>query len=331
MHISASHRYAAIAIALGLLSGCSGGTPQGAPAIPQDAARSLSSAFSVIAAPKTYVFASDYTGNSVDVFTRATQTGRLTGFQEPEGMATDGSGTLYVADTNHRSVKVYAPPYPNTPTATIADPNGFPTTVAVARTGLVAVVNICNGANCNLPATVNFYSKGNTTSPCAIVPIFQTGLAGSFDDSGNLYVGGLSDLSRSQVGVVRGGCSAKAVFALVPSFRVQFVGGILIDTHDDIAVLDGSVNQVDIFAPPAKGSMTLTLLSTAPLQSTGRATGGLALSKDGTRLYIADFKVGLISQVEEYAYPAGGLALRVLSTNPPCLCEGIATSPAGVP
>lgn len=175
--------------------------------------------------------------------------------------------------------------------------------------------------------TAHFYAKDHFTSPCATVPIFRTGLSGAFDDSGNLYVGGLSKFERTQIGVIVGGCSAKAILKLTPQYAIKFPSGIQIDTNDNVVILDGSSDQLDIFAAPAKNSRMLSLISTAPLNDT-QLGDGLALSSDGKRFYISDWAN---HQTEEYAYPAGGSAIRILRSNPSCDCEGVGVAPAEFP
>lgn len=55
-----------------------------------------------------YTFVSDYLTGAVDVFSGTRQIGQITGFNEPEGLTTDSSGNLYVANTDGHDVKVCA-------------------------------------------------------------------------------------------------------------------------------------------------------------------------------------------------------------------------------
>jgi DNA-binding beta-propeller fold protein YncE len=310
---------------LAVIGGCAGGGSQLTSSTQPVVVRSIDSH-----GGRHYTFVSDYLARAVDVFGGTRQIGQITGFNEPEGLTTDSSGNLYVANTDGHDVEEFAPPYTGAPIATIPDPDGLPTAVAVTRGGLLAVVNICNGSQysgCTFRSTAHFYAKDHFTSPCATVPIFRTGLSGAFDDSGNLYVGGLSKVERTQIGVIVGGCSAKAIRELTPQYAINFPSGIQIDTNDNVAILDGSSDQLDIFAAPAKNSRMLSLISTAPLNDTQLADS-LALTSDGKRFYISDWAN---HQTEEYAYPAGGSAIRILRSNPSCDCEGVGVAPAEFP
>jgi len=339
--------------ALALLAGCSSAGSRGAtadqipvvqpPALPQTVASRIDfqAAIRPIAGPGYidpnpmgvgHVFVSDPVGGAVDIFTGTKQTGQITGLSFPQGITADRAGTLYVANTNADNVEEFAAPYGHTPTAIIADGGGTPAGVAVSSSGIVAVLNICAGPNCSLPGSVDFYAKGSTTLPCAVLygGIAATPLAGAFDDNGTFYLGALNSGRVAQISEIKGGCKARTITALTTSNTISFPIGLQVDRNDNVAILDSyaiSKNQIDIYAHPAKHSTMLTLLSTALLLN-AQTPSGFALTANGTDLYTADFAA---EQAMEYAYPAGGTSILQLTPSPPSQLGGVAITPAEFP
>ncbi len=80
--------------------------------------------------------------NVVDLFTAAgTQVGQLTGFNDPNAMASDIKGDLYVVDFFNARVQVYAAGFASPPT-TLSDPGQYPYDVdSFANGAYVAVTN----------------------------------------------------------------------------------------------------------------------------------------------------------------------------------------------
>jgi hypothetical protein len=337
--------------AVAILAGCSGaGSP--APQVQIPSASSLRARTSVAsrlglrslahplsgsgyydrkAARSGHVFVSDATADVVDVFTGMQQTGQITGFQMPQGITTDRSSILYVANTNASNVEEFTPPYDHKPAAIITDGSGFPVDVAVSGTGVVAVLNICSGPSCSLPGNVTFYAKGSRTLPCAVVygGDAATPLGGAFDDTGTLFIGALNSGRVPQISEVRGGCKARTIAPLTTSNSIFFPGDVEVDRSDNIAVLDSQaigVAQIDIYAPPPKHSRMLKLLSQAPLND-AVVPLQFALTADGQNLWTADPGAG---QAQEYAYPAGGPStIRLNDTNGGP--DGVAVTPAESP
>ncbi|MGA8325001.1 MAG: hypothetical protein WB757_02875, partial [Candidatus Cybelea sp.] len=147
-------------MALALLAGCSNGA--GAPAV-SSGAQSMSVGHQVSASTSVLrpgvrelhsnlpaaafvsseinakggasVIVSDASDNVVDIFNAAgKQTAQLTGFSQPQGLALDTAGNLYVADTGNSRIQVYAAGYNGTPT-TINDPGESPVSVTVDSKG----------------------------------------------------------------------------------------------------------------------------------------------------------------------------------------------------
>jgi DNA-binding beta-propeller fold protein YncE len=280
----------------------------------------------------SHVFVSDATGDVVDVFAGTKQTGQITGFNEPQGLATDLAGTLYVANTDANNVEEFAPPYSNTPTAIISDGSGSPVAVAVSSNGIVAVLNICSGPSCSLPGNVAFYANGNRTLPCEVVRggVAATPLGGAFDHKNTLYLGALNSGRVAQVSEIRDGCNARTITALTTSNTISFPADVQVDRSGNVAVLDVSAvssAQIDIYAPPTRHSKLLTLQSTAALVNAASPIS-FALTATGDDLFTADAGA---HQAMEYAYPAGGNSVLQLNPRPPGLFEGVAVTPAEPP
>lgn len=118
-----------------------------------------------------HVFLSDAVYNTVTIFSGGDTTRTVRGFQEPQGITTDTSGTLDVADTINERVAEFAPPYPNRASGSIPTPGEWPVDVAVAKNGMVAAIIICKaaGSQCGGPGSVEIFPNKNATSPCAVV------------------------------------------------------------------------------------------------------------------------------------------------------------------
>jgi hypothetical protein len=230
MHTSSARTHALSAsVALVMLAGCSGGSPQTDPTGlgPGPSAASSSVTTRVVqarqlarmlglrhaaarpfvktrsfvnpdAVGKALIFASDSLGSAhhsvVDIYLQKGKNkmvGQITGLYGPRGMATDKADNVYIESEGDSEVFVYAPPYTGAPALTLDDSGWFPYDVAVSSKGVVAVANICNAPSCGGNGSVTFYAKGATT-PCATVgdPNFTSVYDDGFDDKGNLYVDG---------------------------------------------------------------------------------------------------------------------------------------------
>jgi NHL repeat-containing protein len=320
-------------VALIVMAGCAGwGGSNGVPAAPN--AHSARKLPMTLQGGAKHVFLADAVFNIVTIFNRDGSTGTLSGFDEPQGLASDGSGNLYVADTINARVAVFAPPYDNKTTSVLSDPGEWPVDVATAKDGTVAAVNICqhSGSQCDGPGSIVFYANNTSQKPCATVrgkPYMTAMLWDGFDATGNLYFTAVKNYSSTLIARVSGECRASSVTVLKPSSKIVWAAGIQADTHNHIVILNGfgisGAPTIDVFkASPT--SRKLKLLSAQPLLDSGTVSS-FALTKDGSTLYTAEPHYSLA-----YAYPNGGYAEGQLS--PPSvgdLIEGVAVVPAEVP
>jgi hypothetical protein len=267
---------------------------------------------------KPLVFVSDSANGVIDIYPQAGKRpeliGQITGLTEPQGITTDKSGNLYVANTNSSNVLVYAPPYTGAPTMTIPDPGEFPADVAVSSAGVIAITNICSAPNCLLDSgNVMIFAKGATKS-CATVSDsaynFTRVMFAEFDKNGALYIDGMNGGYQTSFGLVTGGCQANRIANLTPLYTVSFPGGIQIDKTGRIAFCDPYRNQVATFDPPVDGWLAYPV-TTTPLNAAVSAVG-IAILASGADIYAADSSGA--GSAEEYQYTAGGAPEKTIAT-----------------
>lgn len=272
----------------------------------------------------------------VTIFGRGLNPRSISGFSESQGIATDSHSNLYVADTDANDVEVFAPPYRQGPSSILATPAQWPVDAAVAKNGTVAAIIICqaSGSRCGAPGSVEFFASAHAKMPCASVSggtkISRLLWAG-FDASDTLYVAGVENYATAAIGEIAGGCHATSLKILIPSVSIAFASGIQVDPHGRIAILNSlgfsGAPQIDVFAPPKRGSRNLRLLSQNELQDSS-IVSSFALSKDGAYLFTAEPHYSL-----EYPYPGGGASTGQFVPPPSGgdLIEGVAVTPAALP
>ena len=189
----------------------------------------------------------------------------FSGLYQPQGLAVDNAGAVYVADFNNRVVKLAA----GSSSQTVLPFTGlnYPEGVAVDGQGNVYVADRGNNRVLKLAAG----SSSQTVLPF-------TGLKNpdgvAVDPAGNVYV---TDTDNNRVLMLAAGSSAQTV---LPFTGVAVPWGIAVDTAGDVFVTEHDSNQV--LKLPA-GSNTPTAL---PL--TGLNTPlGVAVDNAGT-VYVAD-------------------------------------------
>lgn len=301
--------------------------------MPSEPASSARVAPLALAPGVKHVFIADSAGNDVTIYNRKLMTRQLTGFDESQLLTTDSAGNLYVANSAADDVEVFAPPYRNKPSWTIAASGEAPSDAAVARDGTVALIGChLNGSQCH-GAQISFFANAHAPSPCATVRgtvELWAVYAGAFDASGTLYIAGLDKIyTRAHLASIGGECHATKLLRLQSTTKIHFAAGVAVDRTGNIVTIDaGDLSRgaaLDVFAPPQPGSRTLELVSQNALLDTS-VVSSFALTKDGSALYTAEPRDSL-----EYAYPQGGYALGELDPPHADLIEGVAVTPAEVP
>ncbi len=229
-----------------------------------------------------------------------------TGLSQPQGVAFDTRGSLYVANTSDSQVLVYPKPYTSV-SMTLHDPGQYPAGVAVASDGTAGVTNIVStggGAG-----SVSIYAKG-ATSPCATVSAesFARIYFAAFDRRGNLYVDGTDAAGHFVAGRVTGECRATSIVPLSIRNTISSPGGVAVLRNGDIALGDQSDPNVTAivytYKPPSRGSLGAPTATTT--LKAAYDVVDFAFEPSDRSLWVADAEA---EDFAKYVYPAGGLPL----------------------
>ncbi len=276
-----------------------------------------------IEAASTKIFVSDAVNNVVNIYNPAgKQLAQLTGFSEPQGLATDAKGNLYVADTANSQIQIFAPPYTKKPKL-LADPGQYPVGVSVLGNGkFVAVTNIIdtNGG----PGSVTLYKSGKA-GKAILSSSFARVYFDGFDANGNLYIDG-SDSNGAVVvaEIAKLTTGGKTIKTLTTNNSITFPGGVEVTTTGKIAIDDQSGAAIYTYNAPKGGKLGTP--KTTPLTGVSD-TVTYAFTSNNKDLWTAD--AGNAASYE-FAYPKGGSALKTISVSggQPI---GVAVVPAEVP
>ena len=280
-----------------------------------------------IQATVTKIFVSDAINNVVNIYNPAGKMiGQLTGFSQPQGLATDTKGNLYVADTGNSQILVYAPPYTKAPKK-LADPGYFPAGVAVVTIGTstyVGVSNICSAPSCG-PGGFIVYKNGKAQKPIMSSLISRVYFVG-FDAKGNLYADGQDSTSAVVIGEIANAATTGKTFKVLKTGNaISFPGGIEVTTKGLIALDDQNGASIFSYNPPKNGSLGNPVATTA-LTGSGDAVT-FTFTNDNKDIWTAD---AANAASLEFAYPKGGSAVKTIAVTggQPI---GVAVIPAPLP
>ncbi|HEV3142218.1 MAG TPA: hypothetical protein VGY57_16950 [Vicinamibacterales bacterium] len=202
-----------------------------------------STTFSVTNVVQT-LFVSNSNGNTVTVYNGpyATPSVTVSGINSPQGIATDGSGNLFVANNSTAYVAIYAPPYTGSPVH--AGPNGSYTTQSV----LIGPGNVLfadGGANA--------FTVGPpyTQTPTTITNSAWAQKQMSLDASGNLFI---PDQNNNWVKEYAPPYTASPVATITSG--ISQPQQTLVDPSGNLFVLNDDA-QLTEYAPPYTGAPTM--------------------------------------------------------------------------
>lgn len=164
--------------------------PDGAAIVPQPDRGASSVATKAKAAPRL-LYVSDLATFTVKIydFPSLAKVGKLTGFDDPQGLCTGARGSVWVTSTSSSQIFEFAHGATK-PQAELSDPVGFPVGCAFdRRTGNLAVTDIENFSG---DGSVLVYKRAHGTPSVYGTPAQSADYFAAYDASGNLYVSGSS-------------------------------------------------------------------------------------------------------------------------------------------
>ncbi len=279
------------------------------------------------------IVVSDASNNVVDIFNAAgKQTAQLTGFSQPQGLAVDTEGNLYVADTNNSRIQVYAAGFNGSPT-TINDPGEAPVGVAIDKNDNIAVTNIITTTDG--PGSVSFFNKSGTLLTTISSASFTKVLFDAFDRKGNLYIDGINASGAFVAGEIVGGVTGNAIAVLTTGNTIGYPGGVAISSVGKIVLDDQENVAIYTYNAPVKGSLGAPI-ATTPLTGAGDPIG-IAFTNRDKGIWVADPASGgaadkvLVSSADKYQYSEGGASTRAIFFSHGSQPTGIVLSQATQP
>jgi hypothetical protein len=301
------------------LSACGGSA---APVAPASSASGFTSGgdaavFGGFTKQQPLLFVADAGNDVVDVFAENNPAKPIAvisqGISNPEEMAVDGGGKLYVANLQANDVTVYAPPYTGAPVTTYSQGLTYPFSVTVASDGTVYVSANPNG---NVGQIVVY--PPHRTSPSRTLSIAGYIEGVTLDASGNLYAAYNTPSGVGRVRKYEGGVKPGTDLPL----KLGLVSGLAFDGAGNIAIENQIAATVDIFG----------LDGTSPKQVFNNGGNGfgdpvsIAFDQSHGRLYVGD---GQNDVVDVVSYPSG-TTQKVISKSFGRV-HGVALSPAAQP
>jgi streptogramin lyase len=213
------------------------------------------------------------------------------GLVEPNGDSVDSAGNVYVADYGIGAVREYRP-HNQTPSFTY-------------KAGMIDPVDVTVDANGNVYEAdyngwaVNEYAQGSDTvvQSCSVLGYVESI---AVDSSGDVFVDynqnatGSGSIQEFKGGLA--GCHATGL-----PIALEYAGGIAVDKHGKLLVVDQGAETVDIIAPPYTKAKAFGSGYTDPFHIT--------LNKSNKLAFITD-----LYDVVVMRYPSGTLDTMIGGT-----------------
>ena len=261
--------------ALLVATGCSaGGASAIAPAAAQPVAFSRLHGRPLATPGHDFIYVADAGLNTVWIFpgrgADPSPVGSITnGVNGPQGMYIDSRGNLYVTNPGNATVTIYSPGS-STPSLTLTKDLTVPAAVAVDSKGNIWVDN----AEGSYHGSVVEFPAGSSTPSTVISGISPFGLA--LDSKGSLYVATHTYTKGNFIAVYPPGATQPTKEFGQADLKVP--AAVNVGPKGDIAVVDGYLNKMFIYAPKTYKLRHTTYVAGARAQLT------LAQNK---RLYVA--------------------------------------------
>lgn len=171
-------------------------------------------------------------------YENGTYIGSITdGISEPEGLATDNSGNLYVANAGSSRITIYQPGE-TSPSLTLIDPHP-PNDVAVGSNGYVYASDNHGG--------IEVYAAGATspTHRLANAALRRKVSGVGVDASNNVYATGFGPSGPAVVKFANGSGSG----ANLGLTGLKLPAGVIIDDNDNLILTDKGRRKILIYAP----------------------------------------------------------------------------------
>jgi DNA-binding beta-propeller fold protein YncE len=240
--------------------------------------------------------------------------GQITGsfLNEPDGMAVDAKGNLFVTNYGAGTTVVFAKGAKK-PQRTLTDAGTTPVDVVVAADGTAFV---SNGSGHGGAGFIDVYAPGakkptRTLQDAASDPL---GLGVTLDAHGNLYWSLITGRGAG-AGAIDEFAKAKGA-PIATNIAIQHPGGLFFDSKSNLVVCDVTAPAVDVFPPGA----------TVPSLQYARVGQPLfhAFNPSESEDYVADYAS---LNVGVYAYPSGTLKRKITKGFSKAAPQGIALDP----
>lgn len=254
---------------------------------------------------KKLLYASDEGTNTINVYSLPSLSlvGQITAdINQPEGIATDGNGRLYVSNLSGNTITVYKQGK-TTPFLTLSETSG-PDDVAVAKNGYVLAGDTAGG--------VDVYPPGATTPSARLTNSAISGVYGvGVDAHNNVYAAGIG---VSPVVIEYANMSGSGTNLGLTG--LEDPTGALVDNHGNLVVSDYTAGKIDIY-PPGQTSPSSTI--------TVSEADRTSINKGENTLYVPQ---GSEDTVDILSYPTGSSTGSISVGN---FTSGTATAPAPNP